>query len=143
MVGIAELIAICKTALEQGPTLIAKLASIRLSDEQIALLTAAQTDGAFNVVELDAGLYPTVLVGQKSFAKPEDPATSARVYEAFSDLCSKGLVRHLSGNLFALTSALVIATRDRRIAAGTALSLVGAAPVLSPKVLKSPVLATL
>jgi len=109
MASLAELVTVCKTAIQGGAALLGKLQARRLTNEQVTLLAHAAKlgpfQGMFHIIEVDQELYPIVKAGGSSFAKPGDRAARARYCDAFKQLCGRAYVQWQSEQLFTLTSA--------------------------------------
>lgn len=70
---------------------------------QKELLRSAAQSGEFHILDIDQLAYPIVQAGGVDMGDENDPASLAKYYEAFKQLCENGYVEHAGGALFRLT----------------------------------------
>ena len=68
------------------------------------LLRLAAQSGEFQILVADQLAYPTVRADGIDVGNENDPASLAKYFDAFKNLCSNGYIEHASGQLFRLTS---------------------------------------
>ena len=73
------------------------------SETQKELLRSAAQSGEFHIINVDQIAYPIIRAGGIEMGNEDDPASLAKYYEAFEQLCENGYIEHASGVLFRLT----------------------------------------
>ena len=86
---------------KMGKDLLQKYFPTELEKELLRLV--AQT-GEFQILVADQLAYPIVRAGGITVGNESDPASLAKYFGAFKNLCSNGYVEHSSGQVFRLTS---------------------------------------
>ena len=70
------------------------------SEIQKELLRFAAQSGEFHILNLDQLSYPIIRAGGVDMGDEKDPASLAKYYEAFKQLCENGYVEHGGGCTF-------------------------------------------
>jgi predicted transcriptional regulator len=68
------------------------------------LLRLAAKSGEFQILDADQLAYPIVRAGGIDLGDKNDPASLAKYFDAFKNLCSNGYIEQASRKLFRLTS---------------------------------------
>jgi len=74
------------------------------SEIQKELLRSAARSGEFHILKIDQLAYPIVRAGGIDMGDESDPASLAKYYEAFNQLCKNGYIEHTDGALFRLSA---------------------------------------
>jgi len=99
-----DIVALCKLAIEGTDKALEEYKRRKLSEAEKELLITAAKDGEFLVIHLNE-VPNFIRVGRKDFIdhKADDPAIAAKYFDAFTNLCKRGYIKHDYGILFRLT----------------------------------------
>jgi len=74
------------------------------SEIQKELLRKSAPSGEFHILNIDQLAYPIVRAGGIDMGDESDPASLAKYYEDFKQLCENGYIEHAGGAFFRLTA---------------------------------------